>query len=29
MQVGGISKKILEDFIEKNKLQTPGSEIKK
>ena len=28
MQVGGISKKILEDFIEKNKLQTPGSENK-
>ena len=28
MQVGGISKKILEDFIEKIKLQTPGSENK-
>ena len=26
MQVGGISKKILEDFIKKIKLQTPGSE---
>lgn len=28
MQVGGISQKILEDFIEKIKLQTPGSENK-
>jgi thiol-disulfide isomerase/thioredoxin len=28
MQVGGISKKILEDFIKKIKLQTPGSENK-
>ena len=28
MQVGGISQKILEDFIEKIKLQTPGSKIK-
>ena len=25
MQVGGITKKILEDFINKTKLQTPGS----
>ena len=28
MQVGGITQKILEDFIEKIKLQTPGSENK-
>ena len=28
MQVGGISKKILEDFIKKIKLQPPGSENK-
>ncbi len=28
MQVGGISQKILEDFIEKIKRQTPGSENK-
>jgi hypothetical protein len=29
VQVGGITKKILEDFINKIKLQSPGSKIKK